>query len=207
MNGRFEHRMVTEIENVLRDFVASSLFQPLVGALQALAGALVGGFFVLQAQRSERKDATRGAARALALEMMGNYIALRGFHLSRSDPKFDKLDVSIPALAREVYQQHLPRIAQEFAFDDLNTILNPYAMSLGAGSLLNDRLAKVPERLSPGDVEFLKTISQLFLLGFKTIMRAKFLRKRERKSMERQLSELPDIEERVRQAITKQHPA
>jgi hypothetical protein len=192
-----------EVESILRNLASSALFPQLVGALQVLVGALLGGFFVLKAQRNERRDATRGAARALALEMMGNYIALRGFYLSRSDPKFDKLDVSIPELAREVYQQHLPRIAQELAFDDLNAILHPYAMSRGAGSLLSDRLAKVPQRLSPGDIEFLKTISQLFLLGFKTIMRAKFLEKRERLSMEQQLSELSDIEERVREAITK----
>lgn len=195
--------MVAEIDNFIRDLASSSLFPPLVGAFQVLVGALVGGFFVLKAQRNERRDATRGAARALALEMMGNYVALRSFYESRSDPKFEKLDVSIPELAREVYQQHLPRIAQEFTFDDLNAILHPYAVSRSAGSLINDRLAQVPQRLSPGDIEFLRTASQLFLSGFKTITRAKFLGKRERRSMEQQLSELPDTEGTVRQDMTK----
>jgi hypothetical protein len=195
--------MAAQLENALRSFVSSPLFSRVVGALEVCAAAFVGGYFVLKAQRNERRDATRGAARALALEMMGNYVMLRGFYESRSNPNFDKLDVSIPRLTRDVYQQHLPIIAQLFNFDELNSIMHPYAVSAGAGSLLGDRLAKVPERLSPHDVAFLKTLSHLFLLAFKTVTRAKVLRRRERLIMERQLTELPDIEETVREAIVK----
>jgi hypothetical protein len=61
----------------------------------------------------------------------------------------------------------------------------------------------VPERLSPQDVAFLKTLSDLFLLGFKTVTRAKIMRRRERLNMERQLTELSNIEEKVREAIGK----
>jgi hypothetical protein len=195
--------MVTQLENILKGFVAGPLFSPVVGALEVLAGALVGGYSVLRAQRNERRDATRGAARALALEMMGNYIMLRGFYESRSNPNFDKLDVSIPRLTREVYQQHLPLIAQLFKFDELTSIMQAYAVSAGAFSLLGDRLAKVPERLGPQDVAFLKTLSHLFLLGYKTVTRAKILRRQERLGMERQLTELPHIEEIVQEAIAK----
>jgi hypothetical protein len=195
--------VAAQVENVLKDLLSSPLFSPVVGALAALVGALVGGYFVLKAQRNERRDATRGAARALAVEMMGNYIMLRGFYESRSNPNFDKLDVSIPAVTRDVYQQHLPRIAQLFSFDELNSIMHPYVASAGAGSLLGDRLSKVPERLRSQDVDFLRTLSHLYLLGFKTITKAKVLRRRERKIMESQLAELPDIEEKVREAVAK----
>src|SRR5260370_10813614 len=99
--------MAAQLENALRSFVSSPLFSRVVGALEVFAAAFVGGYFVLKAQRNERRDATRGAARALALEMMGNYVMLRGFYESRSNPNFDKLDVSIPRLTRDVYQQHL----------------------------------------------------------------------------------------------------
>jgi hypothetical protein len=189
------------LESVFRCLASNSLFS---GALAALVGAIVGGCFVLAAQRSERRDATRGAARALALEMMGNYIMLRAFADSRRDPTFKKLDVSIPGLARQVYEQHLPRLAQEFTFDELSKIMYAYAVAGGTGSLLSDRLAKLPERLSLQDVEFLTTTSQFFLQGFKTVTRAKVLSRHERRSMERQVKDLPDVEQRLQGAVGKE---
>jgi len=131
------------------------------------------------------------------MEMLGNYLTLRGFADSRADPKFDNLDVSIPTIDRAVYDQHLPLLAQLFSFDRLRSIMQPYAVIGQAGLLMRDRLAKAPERLSPQDVGFLKASSHMFLLGFKTITAAHILRRRERLDIERQLSELPEIEQNV----------
>lgn len=170
-------------------------------AASALIGAIVGGLFVLQAQRSERKSAMRGGARAVAFEMLGNYIALRAFAESRGSPDFDRIDVSIPTVSRQIFDQQFHRISQLLIFDDLKSVVNPYTMSTSIGSLLSDRLAASPGRLTTQDVTFLKTIAQMFLVGVKTIMAAGVFNRRERASIQNQISEMVDVEDRVRQAV------
>jgi hypothetical protein len=104
-------------------------FTLLASLLSGLAGAILGFFGSLYAQRRSAKATQKGAGRALLAEIIGNYESLRA---SERPPE---------GYSRGVWDAQLPLIAQLLAWNELRLIATPYALAA-------EPLSRVPRLLA-----------------------------------------------------------
>ena len=126
-------------------------------------GALIGGFSVWYAQRTEQYQAATGVGRALVVEMLNNSHALRAFAMTSANNLGSVPGSGIfPKLSRSVFDQHLSALAYLLKFDDLRRVTLPYT-GAGYGTYLMLE-AVILAKPQPLDTKSLKTISDIGLM-------------------------------------------
>lgn len=131
-----------------------------------LLGALIGGLSVSWAQRRERQAAARGVGRALALEMLNNCHSIAGFQMALANNPGLVLGPNIfPKVARSVFDQHLPSLAQLLKFDDLRRVALPYTAGYGPFLMLEAVIVAKPQSLKAEGLKIVKDTAEMFLDG------------------------------------------
>ncbi len=157
----------------------SNLVDALTGGVFVLVGALIGGVSVWLAQKREHRLATRGAGRALAVELLSNCYAIKSFAVTVAQNPGKTIGPGIfPKITRNTFDQDLPLIASLLRFDDLRRIARPYSVGYGPYMMLDALVSAKPQPLNPIGLKIVNDTSIMFLDALE-VLKKTVLTKRE----------------------------
>ena len=130
------------------------------GGMFALLGAIIGGRYLLHAQRAERKLERLAAARALSVELELNTKSTATLAIAGNTNPRDYLIVR-PALSRAVFDQRLALLSEFLAPQEFQALAGLYARAAMSFALL-ETSARDTHDMTPRAVEIFATLAKQF---------------------------------------------